>query len=50
LHIAAGGQVATAGDANVASAGHGSVRLEDSGSQWSVGGTTKIGTGGTQAM
>jgi T5SS/PEP-CTERM-associated repeat protein len=47
LHVAAGAQVATGGDANVASAGHGSVRLEDSGSQWNVGGATNLGTGGT---
>jgi T5SS/PEP-CTERM-associated repeat protein len=42
LHVSAGGQVATAGDANVGSSGNGTVRLEDSGSKWTIGGALNV--------
>jgi T5SS/PEP-CTERM-associated repeat protein len=42
LHVSAGGQVATAGDATVGSSGSGTVRLEDSGSKWTIGGALNV--------
>jgi T5SS/PEP-CTERM-associated repeat protein len=47
LHVSAGGQVSTGGDADVAAAGTATVRVEDSGSQWTVGGVTNVGDTGS---
>ncbi len=42
LHVLAGGQVATMGDANVGSVGSGNVLFEDSGSKWTIGGALNV--------
>ncbi len=42
LHILAGGQVTTTGDANVGSVGSGTVRLEGSDSKWTIGGALNV--------
>jgi T5SS/PEP-CTERM-associated repeat protein len=42
LHVSAGGQIATTGDAIVGTNGNGTVRLEDSGSKWTIGGALSV--------
>jgi T5SS/PEP-CTERM-associated repeat protein len=42
MRVSAGGQVATAGDADVGSSGIGTARLEDNGSQWTIGDALRV--------
>ena len=42
MRVSAGGQVATTGDGIVGSSGTGTVRLEDNGSKWTIGGALRV--------
>ena len=45
LHISAGGQVGTGGDADVGAAGNGTAAVDGSGSKWAIGGTLTVDEG-----